>query len=110
MLRSPMARIRLDRWMPRTVGAVLRLLVSTQHSALSTAQDDDRFGQPETGYYGAYGSGVTAAWSLDRTTVPEDGVIVATLTVTGATNPQKIVRPDLKQLPAFQDRFTITDN
>ncbi len=50
------------------------------------------------------------AWSLDRTTIPEDGELTATLTITGATNPQRIVRPDLKKLIDFQSRFAITDN
>src|SRR5581483_8554843 len=89
------------------------LILSTQHSVLSTQQDVPLVGQPTADYYGARGSGakpVKVAWTLDRTTVPEGGVVVATLTVTGATNPQQVVRPDLKKLPAFHDRFTITDN
>lgn len=66
--------------------------------------------QPTKHYYHAWGSTVKVAWSLDRTRVPEDGELIATLTITGATNPQKIIRPDLKKLPEFQSQFTITDN
>jgi hypothetical protein len=53
---------------------------------------------------------VKAAWKLDRKTVPEDEALVATLVITGATNPQQITRPDLKKLPDFHERFAITDN
>jgi hypothetical protein len=73
------------------------------------AQMPPLVGQPATDFYGASGTAVKVAWRLDRTTVPEDETIVATLTITGATNPQQIRRPDLKKLPEFQDRFTITD-
>ena len=61
------------------------------------AQDAPLVGQPTADYYGARGTGVKVAWSLDRDTVPEDGVIVATLTVSGADNPQQVTRPDTPQ-------------
>lgn len=86
------------------------LSIINHQSSFITAQEPPIAGLPTTDYYGARGSGVKVTWSLDRTTVPEDEAIAATLTVTGATNPQQIVRPDLKKLPEFHDRFTITDN
>ena len=75
---------------------------------LARAQEP-RFYQPKEHDYNARGTRVTAKWSLDRTTVPEDGHLTATLTITGATNPHEVVRPDLRKLPAFNDRFQIED-
>src|SRR5437660_1994990 len=74
------------------------------------------FFEPQQGYYNARGARVTAAWSVDRTEVPEDGVLTATLTVRGADNPQEIVRPDLKAVKdkdgktPFADRFRSIEN
>ncbi len=104
--------------MARNVGSVrvrwafavaLCLLILNQ-SPIVNAQEPPLVGQPTAHFYGAQGSGVKVAWSLDRTTVPLDEEIVATLTITNATNPQKITRPDLKKLPEFHSLFTITDN
>jgi hypothetical protein len=110
----PQLSARHNGQLPRRAVLIAAILILiTHHSSLITAQDVPLFGQPTADFYGARGGGgkpVKVEWSLDRFTVPEDGVIVATLTVTGATNPQQIVRPDLKKLPPFQDRFTITDN
>src|SRR5262245_2662147 len=86
------------------------LAIRNPQSAILNAQDIPVIGQPTADYYGARGTGVKVTWTLDRDSVPEDGVIVATLTVTGADNPRDITRPDLKKLPEFHDRFTITDN
>jgi hypothetical protein len=52
---------------------------------------------------------VKVRWELDRRAIPAGGEVVATLVVTGAINPLDITRPDLKQLPEFNDRFVITD-
>ena len=46
-------------------------------------------------------------WVLDRTTVPEDEDIVATLVISGVTNPRAVSRPDLKKLEEFESRFII---
>ena len=71
--------------------------------------------EPAQGFYKARGTKVAATWSVDRTELPEDGVLTATLTITGATNPQEIVRPDLAKvrddegrLP-YAERFQIED-
>jgi hypothetical protein len=66
---------------------------------------DPPFFEPKEGYYQARGTRVTAVWSVDRTELPEDGVLTATLTIRGATNPHEIVRPDLRKLQAFTDSF-----
>jgi hypothetical protein len=86
------------------------LFLITHHSSLITAQEPPLVGQPTENFYGAQGSGVKVAWSLDRTSVRLDEEIVATLTIAKATNPTKIVRPDLRKLPAFESLFTILDN
>ena len=71
--------------------------------------------EPQHGFYKARGTKVTATWSVDRTELPEDGVLTATLTISGATNSQEIVRPDLAKvrddegrLP-YAERFQIED-
>jgi hypothetical protein len=93
---------------PRVFSGVLFcfVLVTAQ---IVVARDVPVVGQPVANFYKAQGSGVKVAWSLDRTTVPEDEDIVATLIIKGATNPQQIVRPDLKKLDAFESRFVVTD-
>jgi len=65
--------------------------------------------RPAEHFYNAEGKAVKATWNIDRNTVPEDGELTATLTVAGASNPQRITRPDLTKLPEFQTRFVITD-
>jgi hypothetical protein len=92
--------------------AVFSLLFVLHPSEFTLAQKQDipSVGQPEEHFYGARGSGVKVAWSLDRDKVPLDGEVVATLTITNATNPTKITRPDLKKLPAFHSLFTVIDN
>ena len=86
------------------------LLYILHPSGIIGGQDPPLVGQPTANFYGAQGSGVKVAWSLDRTKVPLGAEFVATLTVTNATNPKKIARPDLKKLPEFQSLFTVTDN
>ena len=63
--------------------------------------------EPPQGFYKARGNPVAATWSVDRTTLPENESITATLTIAGATNPQDIVRPDLAKIREFADRFQI---
>jgi hypothetical protein len=67
------------------------------------------FFEPKTGYYNARGTAVKTAWAVDRTTAPEDGFFVATLTVRGATNPQQVTRPELAKLPEYDSRFQVED-
>jgi hypothetical protein len=75
---------------------------------LSPAQPP--FYEPKEHYYKAQGRNVTVEWKVDRTEVPADGELTATLVVTGdLVNPQQIVRPDLKQLAAFNDKFQVDD-
>jgi hypothetical protein len=77
---------------------------------ITWAQEIPVVGQPTAHFYRAQGTQVRVAWQLDRTAVPEDEEIVATLVISGATNPREIVRPDLRQLDPFESRFIITDN
>lgn len=57
----------------------------------------------------ARGQAVETAWAVDRTAIPEGEAFTATLTVRGATNPAEVVRPDLRQVKAFVDRFEVED-
>ena len=63
--------------------------------------------EPPQGFYKARGNPVTPTWSVDRTTLPEDETLTATLTIEGAINPQEVLRPDLTKLRLFTDRFQI---
>jgi hypothetical protein len=67
------------------------------------------FYEPPEHYYKAQGRSIQVKWKLDRTEVPENGQLVATLVIQGAANPQEIVRPDLRKLPEFASRFQIED-
>src|SRR5581483_5659476 len=82
--------------------SLFTLVLATPHPAAAQlyAKEHD---------YKARGAKVTVRWELDRDTVPEDGHLTATLVVTGATNPQEVVRPDLGKLPAFKERLQIAD-
>lgn len=90
--------------------AVPLFTLATSHAPLAARQDIPVIGQPTEHFYQARGSGVKVTWNLDRTTVPEDEEIVATLVIRGATNPVDIARPDLKKLEPFESRFIITDS
>lgn len=74
-----------------------------------TATAQPAFFEPPRDYYKARGAKVSVTWSVDRTTLPEDAVLTATLTIEGAENPQEVVRPDLSKIPLFADRFLIED-
>src|SRR5947209_9081562 len=68
------------------------------------------FYEPKEHYYKAQGRGVEVRWEADRAELPEDGDLTATLVVTGdLLDPREIVRPDLKKLPAFEERFQVVD-
>src|SRR5437870_4484487 len=92
-------------------GLALFLLLISLSPAIA---DGPSFFEPKEGFYKARGSKVTVAWSLDRTEVPEAGVLTATLTIRGATNPHEIIRPDLRKARTqdggtFADLFQIED-
>jgi hypothetical protein len=72
---------------------------------LTSASAQPPLFEPQEGYYKAKGTRVSATWSVDRDKLAEDEVLLATLTVRGATNPQEIVRPDLRKLKDFTDQF-----
>jgi hypothetical protein len=78
-------------------------------SLILAQQQQPAFFEPKEGYYGARGVGVKTEWAVDRTTVPEDGALVATLTVRGAVNPPEVRRPELAKIAAFHDRFQVED-
>ncbi len=70
------------------------------------------FFEPKEGYYGARSTGVKKVeveWAVDRTAVPEDEFLVATLVVRDAANPKEIRRPDLAKLDAFNALFQVED-
>jgi len=71
----------------------------------STASAQPPLFEPQEGYYKAKGTRVTATWTVDREKLAEDEVLLATLTIRGASNPQEIVRPDLNKLKLFKDQF-----
>lgn len=83
----------------------LPVLLTLTHSAPA----DPPFFEPTEGFFKARGREVATEWVVDRKSVPEDGVLTATLVVRGATNPHEIVRPDLRKLPEFARRFEVTD-
>src|SRR5262245_27985323 len=100
---------------PLLRAAVLGVLFILPSSSVIRSAAPPLF-EPQQGYYKARGARVTAAWSVDRTEVPEDGVLTATLTVRGADNPHEIVRPNLKTVKdkdgksPFADRFRSIEN
>ncbi|HEY2911637.1 MAG TPA: hypothetical protein VGI99_15400, partial [Gemmataceae bacterium] len=90
--------------------AVLLSLLATAAFAAQPA-----FFEPAQNYYKARGARVTAAWTVDRDSVPLDGALTATLTIRGAVNPRDIVRPELANVVdadgrhPYVDRFQIED-
>ena len=62
--------------------------------------------EPTEDYYDAKGRGIRAKWEVPNTSVEEGRDLVATLVITGATNPTEVKKPDLKKLKAF-DVFTV---
>ncbi len=74
----------------------------------TTSTAEPPFFEPKEDYYKARGPKITAEWTVDRTQVPEDGRLTATLTIRGATNPHEIVRPDLRTVRT-QDKRTFAD-
>jgi len=93
--------------LPLRVAALASLL------AASVAAAQPAFFEPAQNYYKARGARVTAAWSVDRDSVPLDGALTATLTIRGAVNPRDIVRPELANVVdadgrhPYSDRFQI---
>ncbi|MFO0796671.1 MAG: hypothetical protein U0804_04285 [Gemmataceae bacterium] len=91
----------------RATFVVLALLIPHPSSLIPARQPS--FFEPKDGYYGARGTAVKARWDVTPTTVPEGGAVVATLTVTGATNPAEVKRPELAKIADFNERFVIED-
>ncbi len=93
-------------------GACLLLLLSSSSllSQIVSQGEAPLINQPSANFYHAQGSAVKVSWSVEPKVVPDGGELTATLIITGATNPRRIVRPDLKKLIDFQSRFAITDN
>ena len=84
------------------------LVLITHHSSLITASGQPAFFEKDH-YYKAKGVGVAVRWEVPVTSVEDGRELAATLVVSRAANPTEVVRPDLKALPAFADRFTVTD-
>jgi hypothetical protein len=85
---------------------VVLLVLSTPSSVLAADLYSPPAGHPDTK---ARGARVETSWSVDRAEVPEGEALTATLTVRGADNPREVVRPDLRKLPAYADRFEVED-
>jgi hypothetical protein len=64
-------------------------------------------GQPTEGYYHAVGEHVRIELSISSPEVEVEEPITLTLKITGADNPDKILRPDLSKIPDFADQFHI---
>lgn len=58
--------------------------------------------QPTEHFYNALGRSVSVEWSADKTTVPAGGDIAVSLVVRGATNPHRVRKPALRDLPKFK--------
>jgi hypothetical protein len=53
--------------------------------------------------------GVQVEWAVDTPTVPVNGELILTLIVRHAANPHELVKPDLRTLGEFTDRFQVLD-
>lgn len=95
---------------PRLLGrSVLAcLLLLTPHPSLLTAAGQPSFFEPGAHFYGAEGFSVRVRWEVPVKKVEENRDLGATLVVTGARNPAKVVKPDLKKLREF-DEYVVTD-
>jgi hypothetical protein len=88
----------------------LVLLLAPPAIAQEVDSDDaPPFYQPTEHFYNALGRSVTVEWSADRTEVPVGGNIAVTLTVRGATNPHRVHKPNLRDLPKFK-AFEVVDS
>ena len=103
-------------WRVAVIGAGLLALGATAQAAdvtlrfSSAAPPSDFLAKAiETFKTEVEGAKVGVKWELDRTTVVEGEPLIATLVVTGATNPREVVRPDLRKLKAFDDLFRVED-
>jgi hypothetical protein len=99
-----------SRW--GAAAALAYLLLVAPHPVLPTACGKAEVFEKDH-YYKAKGIGLQVRWDVPQTTVEEGHDLVATLVIGSqkypVLNPTEVVRPDLKKLPAFADRFTITD-
>ncbi|HEY1187089.1 MAG TPA: hypothetical protein VGE74_05495 [Gemmata sp.] len=84
--------------------AALFALVLAAHSVSAQPQ----FFEPKEHYYKAKGSRIGVRWVVEPHEVQVGRDLTAVLVVTGATNPTEIVKPDLRNLKAF-DVFKVTD-
>jgi hypothetical protein len=84
-------------------------------ASLGTAVAQAPLFEPTEHFYKMRGAKVAAKWSVDRTELPEDGTLTATLTFEGVANPAEAVRPDLAKVRdeqgryPYRDRFQIED-
>jgi hypothetical protein len=99
-------RVRARRWVRRATGVFVFFFILHPSSFILSKQP--ALFEPGEHYYKAEGFSVRVKWEVPVTKVEEGRDLSATLVVTGATNPTKVVKPDLKKLRAF-DHFTVTD-
>jgi hypothetical protein len=79
-------------------------------AAMALAADEvPAVGRPSRHFYGAIGDQVWIAMHASPVTLRVEDSLVLTVTVTGATNPDRIERPDLRQLEEYASRFYIDD-
>jgi hypothetical protein len=76
---------------------------------LTPTVDAPVVGRPSAHFYGAIGEQVRVEMKASPVELRVEDPLVLTLLITGATNPERIERPDLHQLPEFAQRFHIDD-
>ena len=95
--------------------SILRLLALCLICTLSTLHRPlmAQLNAPLEHFYKAKGIGLTVKWHVPKTVVEDGDELTATLVIGSARypvlNPTEVVKPDLKSLPAFADRFSVTD-
>jgi hypothetical protein len=99
-----------SRWGAAAMLACLLLLAP--QSLLRTARGKAEPFEKEN-YYKAKGIGLQVKWDVPNTTIEEGHDLVVTLIIGSqkypVLNPTEVVKPDLKKLPAFANRFIVTD-
>lgn len=101
-------------WFRCGTAAVLAcLLLLAPQFFLGTVRGKADFFEPKEHYYKAKGVGLQVKWDVPQTTVEEGRDLVATLIIGNekypVLNPTEVVKPDLKKLPEFANRFIVTD-
>src|SRR5262245_9591513 len=102
-----MGRIPFPGIRPRDGGPGVTHLLPLALLLLATPDEAPLVGRPAEHFYGAVGERVRVEVSADRTELRAEERLTLTVRVSGAANPAKLQRPDLRQVPEFADRFHI---